>query len=150
MKQELVGQRRMLCLLQSFAEGAGGRQPPAAQLQSFLSVSLPRYLREREYAFLPLLQERAAPEDQMDRLAAELRSACADLRARAQKLSGLLAGAAAGDTANRAFVKEARHLCELCRRLMSVEATILIPLARVRFSQSDLVGLAKAMEDAKA
>ena len=150
MKQELGGQRRMLSLLLSFAEGASDGQPPAPQLRSFLSVGLPRYLRQRERAFLPLLRERAAPEDQMDRLAAELGRACADLRARAEKLSGLLAGAVTGKTADRAFAKEARHLCELCRRLMSVEATILIPLARVRFDRCDLVALAKAMEDAKS
>ena len=144
--QEHLRQREVCAMLDALATAA---QPDAAMARAalqHLSTALPGHMRDEDRILFPLLRHRSAPEDEinetLDRLDADhaqskqaLGAVIATLERLANSGGGLTVEEAATITGFAAH--ERRHLI--------VENSIVLPLARVRLTATDLETLRNAM-----
>ncbi|MBK1669997.1 hypothetical protein CKO28_18340 [Rhodovibrio sodomensis] len=122
------------------------RDPRLPSIRAYLSARLLAILQDRRANVLPLMVRRAAPEDDADRLQAALHATYDAVQANAEALVALLPEPGTARSLPRYLLDPARTLALHLRQMVSLEASVLVPLLRVRLTQADADLLAAAFQ----
>lgn len=145
LKAELKRQRSLLAQLESVVAAPNKSRHLARTLEVSLIAPLPQQLYVQEAVFLSLLAAKAAPEDGLDTLMAQLRATASDLQGRIAMVALDLGQLAGGGIMTHRSGENLRRFCTQYRGYLSVMLSILIPLAAIRFGESELDSLATAL-----
>ncbi|TCO71570.1 hemerythrin domain-containing protein [Rhodovulum euryhalinum] len=136
-------QRLMLAELERLAASAGRDTAQAAALLTHMETELPVHTLDEDQDLFPLLRRRAAPEDRMDHLLAQLDAEHDAVRPQAAEVRGILRAILAGETPRD--LAALRGFASAYRRHMILENAVLLPLARARLTRADLADLRNRM-----
>ena len=145
LKAELKRQRSLLTQLECVVAAPKKSRHLARTLEVSFMGTLPRQLHVQEAVFLSLLAAKAAPEDGLDTLMAQVRATASDLQGRIAKVSLDLGQLAGGGIMTHRSGDNLRRFCTQYRGYLSVMLSILVPLADIRFGESELDSLAAAL-----
>jgi hemerythrin-like domain-containing protein len=142
--------QRIIC---NTLDAACGKRPVAlsrAELRSiveYLTIDLPLHIADEEEALFPLLEARCTEEDSAGDVIELLRAEHAADQALMAEAVAPLRAMAGGRTAVIADTARAhiRAMAEAQRRHLAWENSVVLPLAKRRLTDSDLVDLGRAM-----
>ena len=119
----------------------------ATTVVDYLEQDLPRHVADEEQDLFPLLRDRCEPRDSIDSVLAQLseehakdEGLCATLLA---GLHSLASGETPGEEA--VFLSAVASFAESQRRHIAWEERIILPLARKRLSDADLLAMGRNM-----
>lgn len=114
-------------------------------LRDYLTHELPALLADEDDALLPFVMLRAEPEDDLPQLVDRLSSEHASIDVLAAKVLEDIEGPATGREASPALRSAMRRLAAVARRHLILENAVLLPLARVRLLEEDMIALRQCM-----
>lgn len=114
-------------------------------LRDYLTQELPALLADEDDDLMPLVLERAEPDDEVPRLVDRLSGEHARIDALLAQVLAITANLELGGTVSAALREALSALASLTRRHVVLENAVLLPLARARLRKSDLDGLRNAM-----
>ena len=131
---------RVICaLLERMAASTFPDEEEHVQVLAFLSEELPLHLADEDMDLYPLMRARCEPEDEIDAVIDRLQSDRGHVLTDAPELVGLLQDEFVSET-GLSDIARARmaHFVTHSRRHVIVENAIILPIARVRLTRSDL------------
>lgn len=135
--------RAIADLLTSIAQDPGGTKAATGRtLYQVISFELPVQVQLREQHLLPLLQKWAAPEDDFAHLQKQLLAEYTSVREHCETVGQGLAELGERRGVNNGFRGAVAELADNLRRLVSLEMSVLYPLAGVRLPAEALKRLA--------
>ncbi len=144
--EDHLREREICVMLDRIASAESPDPDAAAHAAGFLAEELPLHFADEEEDLFPLLRQRCAPEDDIERaltrLAADHRQSVDDTLNLVALLGRLAEGAAGPEPAERgAIVSYAAQ----ARRRLILKNAIVLPLARARLTRRDLDRMRLAM-----
>jgi iron-sulfur cluster repair protein YtfE (RIC family) len=137
--------RTMCAEMDRLANATGPEADAIEGLFAYLTQELPALLADEDDDLMPLVLNRAEPEDELPRLARRLAKEHREIETHLREVvAGLVAVPGATTVADR-LRDPLRCLAAATRRHLILENAILLPLARVRLRSADLDTLRKAM-----
>jgi len=141
-QEEHLREREICALLKRIANTLGPHANNARNVVVFLRDELPLHLQDEEEDLLPLLKRRCEPQDEIDkviqRLLEDHHHAHGDTLAVITILEGVAEGTATLCDDERACL---RSFSIQVHRHLILENAIILPLARLRLTESDLQSL---------
>lgn len=116
-----------------------------AALIEYLHYELPLLLADEDDDLMPLLAERALPDDELPKLAKRLENEHDAIAAHVARVESGLARLALHETMPAQLCEDLRALANASRRHLILENAVLLPLARARLTSKDLHRLRGAM-----
>lgn len=137
---------RTMCAEMDRLADAGGAEPDAlAELRDYLTNELPLLLADEDHTLMPLVLERAQPEDELPKLVRRLEREHAEIEAHLGEVFSALSKTRAGTAVSEELRIGLRSLAAATRRHLFLENAVLLPLARARLTPPDLEGLRQKM-----
>ncbi|GAA5078304.1 hemerythrin domain-containing protein [Roseibacterium beibuensis] len=137
--------RAMCAELDRLADAERPETEALEEMQEYLAHELPALLNDEDLDVLPMLLDRAEPEDELPSLARRLGREHREIEGCLGFVLDLLAASAPAAMASSSFRQALRDLARVTRRHLILENAVLLPLARVRLTDADLVALRQAM-----
>ena len=140
-------QREVSLILEAVVDG---KAMPEAVIDAcqFLSVELFLHLHDESEDVVPMLRARCKPDDNIEPVIQDLSQEHSAIKLLSLKVSKTLMSQVAkkpGRKAGKILREQAKELIEGLRRLSAIENGIILPIARARFSNTDLEELSLRM-----
>ncbi len=139
--------QRVLCRLADELAAAGGPEVELAlTLGNFIARDMAIHVIDEEQDLFPLLRRRAVPEDAIDAILGRLAAEHASAGVLVARLGRALGEAAlSGRPLDRSTRRDLVELARGEREHLALENAIVMPLARLRLTESDLRALSLRM-----
>jgi hemerythrin-like domain-containing protein len=140
---------RCICLmLQRFAQNRCAARREADTVIAFLTRDLPLHYADEEVDLFPLLRKRALPEDDLGIPLARLSADHKSLQAQAERIVDTLAAYPGKDSVPISKSEAEAFLAYAVGEKMhlAIENGIVLVIARIRLTRSDLANLSRAMK----
>lgn len=137
--------RAMCAEMDRLADGGTFDATELTELRDYLTEELPALLADEDEDLMPLVLERAEPEDELPKLARRLDREHREIDGFLALASAAFQGHVPGTVVASQFQTVLRDLAQATRRHLILENAVLLPLARVRLTDADLIALRKAM-----
>ena len=137
---------RIMCAeMDRLADAAQPEPDTLADLLDYLTHELPDLLADEDMDLMPLVLQRAKPEDELPRLVGRLAQEHAEIGAHLGEIVDEMAGVSEGAMVPDQLRDTLRRLAHEIRRHLILENAVLLPLARVRLKKRDMAALQQAM-----
>lgn len=144
--EDHMHEREVCALIDRLVSGAGITAPDLTQVLDFLAEGLQRHLEDEEIDLFPMMLRRCAPEEEIGKIIAKLRSDHGHGLAQASEIAALIgaagpAGAGLNDQSRKRLTEFVRH----ARRHLILENAVVLPIARARLTARDLKTMKRHM-----
>ncbi|POF27750.1 hemerythrin domain-containing protein [Roseibium marinum] len=137
--EDHVREREVCALIDKLAAGSPVNDSERHMLLAFLNEQLPQHLADEDIDLFPLMLQRCAPDEEIDKVIHELLAGHGTTRLDAPAIAGLIE---AGERELPAFSKKMRTrmtgFAHQARQDLIVENAIILPLARAHLTKNDL------------
>lgn len=143
--QDHLREREICTQIDRLAQAGSARI--ARVIHGFLTRELPLHIQDEEQDLFPLVRRRCTPEDQMDKVIARLHRDHDHAAIDTPKICALLRDVAdTGRVPDEPEQRDLRSFAKQSRRHLILENAIILPFARLRLTDTDLLTLRIRMQ----
>lgn len=137
--------RAMCAEMDRLADSETTERDEVSEIREYLTQELPALLADEDEDLMPLVLKRAEPEDELPKLARRLDREHREIDRLLNSVLAAFSGLSLGAVLSEETRQMLHDLAQATRRHLILENAVLLPLARVRMTEDDLVALRNAM-----
>lgn len=133
-------EREVCALIDRLVSAASLKDAEMHQILTFLKEQLPQHLADEEIDLFPLMLERCDPEDEIEKVIAQLHSDHGHALADAPAIAAIIQ--ALDKPHSKLSEVESQQMAEFAyhaRRHLTLENAVILPIARARLTDEDLL-----------